>query len=80
MNNFKFYKMKNVFLIFFMLWNTTFACTCWGDSAVKKAVKYSDFVFTGKVISLERVSLVPENMHELFVKHNFPYHRENTLV
>jgi hypothetical protein len=44
-----------------MFWNTAFACTCWGDSTVKKAVKNSDFVFTGKVISAERVSLLPKD-------------------
>ena len=65
--------MKRIFIIWFMfiLWNTTFACTCWGDSNVKNAMKYSNYVFTGKVIASERVSLFPESLLGTFWDYEF---------
>lgn len=60
--------MKKIGLILLMLWNTTFAfsCTCinMGHSTVKKALKYYDFVFTGRVISSETASLAPVDFNE----------------
>lgn len=43
-----------------MLWNTTLACTCIGTSTLRNDLKSSNFVFTGKVVASEIVSLLPE--------------------
>jgi len=53
--------LKKMAIVCFMFWNTSLACTCIGDSTtVENALKYSSFVFTGKVIASEEVSLLPK--------------------
>jgi hypothetical protein len=55
-------KRISILWIIYMLWNTTIACGCLGTSTVKGGLKYSNFVFRGKVISSESVSLFPESL------------------
>ena len=57
------FEMKKIVIlwIIFILWNISFACGCLGTSTVKGGLKYSNFVFLGKVIDSEPVSLLPKD-------------------
>lgn len=51
-------KIKTFSLILFILLSTPcFACSCIGKSTIKKALKNSDVVFTGTVLSSEKVKV-----------------------
>ena len=70
--------MKKIFIlwIIFTLWDTTYACTCWGESNVKNAMKYSNSVFKGKVIASERVSLFPEKLLGTFWEYDTIFYKK----
>lgn len=49
---------KNALLTFFCLFSTfSFACTCIGKSKIKHAIKASDAVFVGNVLSAEKAKI-----------------------
>jgi hypothetical protein len=44
-------------LLFLFAYGNTWACSCIGEVSVKKALKKSDVVFIGKVISKEKITI-----------------------
>ena len=68
--------MKKIIIVCFMLWNTAWACTCIGTSTVKNALKYSSFVFTGRVVASEKVSLLPKDFNKFAAEYEKMYYEK----
>ncbi len=60
--------MKRLITIIIILTygNCLIACSCWGESSVKQAIKNSDAVITGTILSKETVVVIDSTIIKLF--------------